>query len=93
MVESDHSPRQSSRKKKIVPTLERSGSEDGLWEQTGPSAAKKFDEEVTPSPGMCKIFTRLQERRLLTPGGGASGISGPTDQSKAVKATKKHRTT
>ena len=80
-------------KKKKVPTPERSGSEDGSWEQTGPSTIKEFDEEVTPSPITRKIFTRLQERRLLTPGGGASGISGLADQSKAGKATKKHQTT
>ena len=61
--------------KKKVPTPERSGSEDRSWEQTGPSAVEEFDEEVTPSPSMRKIFTRLQGRRLLTLGGGASGIS------------------
>ena len=89
-AESEHSLRQSPRKKKKVPTPECSGSDDGSWEQTGHSVAVESDEEVTPSPSMRKIFTQLQERRLLTPGGGASGISGPTGQSKAGTSTKKH---
>jgi hypothetical protein len=71
--------------------MEHSGSEDGSWE--GPLAVEEMDEEVTLSPSMRKIFTQLQERRFLTPGGGASAISGPANQSKDGKATKKHRTT
>ena len=92
-AENDHSPWQSARKKKKVPTSKRSGSEDGSWEQMWPSTIEESDEEVTPSPDMCKIFTRLQERRLLSPGGGAFGISGLASQSKGGKPTKKHRTT
>ena len=74
-----------------MPTMEHSGSEDGSWE--GHSTIEEIDEEVTPFPNMRKIFTRLQERRFLTPSGGASSISGPTSQSKDGKAVKKHRTT
>ena len=45
-------------------TPEQSGSssfesEDGSWEQKWPSAEVESDEEVTPSPNMRKIFTRL----------------------------------
>jgi hypothetical protein len=65
------------KKKQKVLLAEHSGSEDGSWE--GPSTAEEMDEEVTMSPSMQKIFTRLQERRLLTPGGGASAISGPAN--------------
>ena len=95
-TESDQSPRQASRKKKKVPTPEGSSFNDGLWEQTWPLTANEFEEEVIPSPSMRKIFTRLPVRRLLTPGGGAfeiSGQAGPSSQSKAGTATKKHRTT
>lgn len=84
------------KKKELTPEhsgLIGSESEDGLWEQTWPSTAKETNEEVTPSPNMCKIFTRLQERRLLTPGGGASESSKPVGKPKTGKATKKHRTT
>ena len=50
-AESDHSLRQNARKRKKMPTMDHSGSEDGSWE--GPSAAEK---EVTPSPNMRKFF-------------------------------------
>ena len=76
-AESDHSLRQSSRKKKV---LAHSGSGDGPWE--GSAAAKESDEGITPSPNMRKIFTRLQECRLLTPGIGSSANNGPTSQAK-----------
>ena len=84
------------KKKELTPEhsgLIGSESEDGLWEQTWPSTAKETNEEVTPSPNMCKIFTWLQERRLLTLGGGASESSKPVGKPKTGKATKKHRTT
>lgn len=90
-VECDHSPRQRAHKKKKVPTSEHSGSYNGTWE--GPSAAEESKEEVTPSPNMRKIFTRLHERRLLTPRGGASAINGQSNQPKEGKAAKKYRTT
>lgn len=72
----DLSPWQSARKKRMTP--ERSGSsrfesEDGSWEQTRFLAVEEIDEEVTPSPSMRKIFTRLQERRFWTPGGRTCG--------------------
>ena len=72
MIENDHPPRQSSRKKKVLAAV-HSGSGDGSWE--GASALKESDEEVTLSPNMKKVFTRLQERRLLTTERGASAIS------------------
>ena len=56
-AENDHSPWQSARKKKKVPTPEHFGSEDESWEQTWPSSPEEYDEEVTPSPSMRKIFT------------------------------------
>lgn len=54
---------------------------------------EEIDEEVTRFPSMCKIFTRLQERRLLTFAGGASAINGLANQSKDGKTVKKHQTT
>ena len=87
-AESDHLLRQSACKKKKVPTFEHCGSDDGSWE--GPSTAKELEEEVTLSPCMRKVFTRLQGRRLMTSGGGASAISKPASQSKAAKKTPNH---
>ena len=46
------------------------------------AAARDSEEEIAPSPNMRRVFIRLQERRLLTPGGGSSAISGPASQSK-----------
>jgi hypothetical protein len=40
-----------------------------------------------------RAFTWLQERRFLTPRGGASAINGPASHSKDGTASKKHRTT
>jgi len=60
VAESDHSPRQSSRKKKKVLAATRSGSGDRSWE--GMSVAEESEEEITPSPNMRKVFTQLQER-------------------------------
>lgn len=82
----DPSPQQSTWKKKLTP--QRSGSsgsesEDGSWEQTRPLVAEETDEEVTLSPNMHKIFTRLHDRRILTPGGGASRTSGPVGKSQS----------
>ena len=67
------------------------GSGDGSWE--GPSAAEKREEEITTLPNMRKIFTRLQERRLSTPGEGASAISKSASQTKDETVLKKHHTT
>jgi hypothetical protein len=90
VAESDHSPRQSSHKKKKVLAARRSGSGDGSWE--GTSAVEESEEEITPSPNMRKVFIQLQERRFLTPGG-ASAISGPASQPEDGTASKKHRST
>ena len=90
-AKNDHSPRHSSRKKKKVLDAACFGSGDGSWE--GPSAAEKPEEEITTSPNMRKIFTRLQECRLSTPGEGASAISKSASQSKDETALKKHPTT
>jgi hypothetical protein len=68
-----------------------SGSGDGSGED--PSYAGDSEEEIVPSPNVRRAFTRLQERRLLTPGGGSSAISGPASHSKDGTASKKHRTT
>ena len=62
-------------------------------QEAGSAAAEASDEEITLSPNMRKIFTRLQKRRLLTPGGGSSAISGPASQSNDRTALKKHCTT
>jgi hypothetical protein len=88
-AENDHLSRESSRKKKVL-AVARSGSSDGSWECT--STAEE-SEEVTPLPNMKKIFTSLQERRLLTPQGGASAINGPASQPKDGMVSKKHHTT
>jgi hypothetical protein len=40
-----------------------------------------------------RAFTRLHEKKLLTPGGGASAISGPASQPKDGTTLKKHHTT
>ena len=76
--------------KKVLVAM-RNGSGDGSWERT--SDAENFDEEVTPSPNIRKIFMRLRERRLMTPEGGVSAISGPANQLKDGTASKYHRTT
>ena len=86
-VESDHSPRRSYRKKKVM-VAAHSKVGDGSWE--GPATIEKSDEEITPSPNM---FTRLQERRLLTLRGDSSAISGLVSQAKYRTTSKKHRTT
>ena len=70
---SDPSPGNRSRKKKHVSGTARSGSGDGLGED--PAVVDDSEEEITPSPNMRRVFTRLQERRLLTPGGGSSAVS------------------
>ena len=88
---SDPSPGQSSRKEKKASGTARSGSGDGSGEDL--AAAGDFEEEIAPSPNMRRVFTRLQERRLLTPGGGSSTISGPASQPKDGSTSKKHRTT
>ena len=64
-IESDHSPRHGSRKKMEMVVVERSGSGDGSWEEE--SVADDSDEEATPSLNIRRAFTKLQERRLLTP--------------------------
>jgi hypothetical protein len=89
VVESDHSPRRSTRRKKKVLAARRSGSGDGL----GEDSSAETDEELAPSPNVRRAFTRLQEKKLLTPGGGASAISGPASHSREGTASKKHRTT
>ena len=89
-ADSDHSPCESSCMKKVLVAM-RNGSGDGSWERT--SDAENFDEEVTPSPNIRKIFMRLRERRLMTPEGGVSAISGPANQLKDGTASKYHRTT
>jgi hypothetical protein len=58
MAKNDHSPGQRSRKRKVLAEA-HSGSGDRSWE--GTLAAEDYKEEVTPSPNMRKIFTRLQE--------------------------------
>ena len=88
---SDPSPGQSSRKEKKAFGAARSGSGDGSGED--PDVAGDSEEEIAPSPNMKRVFTRLQERRLLTPGGGSSAISGLASESKDGTAPKKHRTT
>jgi hypothetical protein len=85
VAESDHSPRQSFRKKKKVLAACRSGS--------GEDSSAESEEELAPSPNVRRVFTRLQERRLLNPGGGASAINRPTSQPKDGTTSKKHRTT
>jgi hypothetical protein len=89
VAESDHSPRRSSRKKKKVLVARRSGSGDGSAEDS----SVETDEDLAPSPNVRRAFTRLQERRFLTPGGGVSAISGPASHSKDGTASEKHRTT
>jgi hypothetical protein len=89
VAESNHSPRRSSRKKKNVLVARRSGSGDG----SGEDSSAETEEELAPSPNVRRAFTRLQEIRLLTPGGGASTINGPASHSKDGTASKKHRTT
>ena len=69
----------------------QSGSGDGTGED--PSAAGDSEDEIAPSPNMRRVFTRLQERHFLTPGGGSSAISGPASHPKDGTALKKHRTT
>jgi hypothetical protein len=69
-TKSDHSPRRSSRNKKKVLATRRSGSGYG----SGEDSSAETDEELAPSPNVRRVFTRLQERRLLTPGEGASAI-------------------
>ena len=87
----DPSPGQSSRKEKKASGTVRSRSGDGSKEN--PATAGDSEEEIAPSPNMRRVFTRLQERRLLTPRGGSSAISGPASQPKDRTAPKKHRTT
>jgi hypothetical protein len=89
VVESDHSPRRSSRKKKKVLAARRSRSGD----RSGEDSSVATDEEFAPSPNVRRAFTRLQERKLLTPERGVSAISGPASHSKDGTASKKHRTT
>ena len=88
---SDPSPGQSSWKEKKASGTVRSGSGDRSGED--PAAAGDSEEEIAPFPNMRRVFTRLQERRLLTPGGGSSAISGPASQIKDGMASKKHCTT
>jgi hypothetical protein len=88
VAESDHSPRWSSRKKKVL-AARRSGSGDG----SGEDSSAETEEELTLSLNVRRAFTRLQEKRLLTPGGGASAINGPTSHFKDGTTSKKHRTT
>ena len=88
---SDPSPVQSSRKEKKAFGIARSRSGDGSGED--PSAAGDFEEEIAPSPNMRRVFTRLQEHRLLTPKGSSSAISGPASHPKDGTTSKKHRTT
>jgi hypothetical protein len=89
VVESDHSPRRSSRKKNKVLAARFIGLGDG----SGEDSLAETDEELAPSPNVKRAFTWLQEKRLLTPGGGASAISGPASHSKDGTTLKKHRTT
>ena len=88
---SDPSSGQSSRKEKKASGTARSKSGDGIRED--PSAAGDSEDEIAPSPNMRRVFTRLQERHFLTPGGGSSAISGPASHPKDGTALKKHRTT
>jgi hypothetical protein len=71
----------------------RSGSGDGSRDGSGEDSSTESEEELAPSPNMRRVFTRLQEIRLLTPGGGASAISRPASQPKDGTASTKHRTT
>jgi len=87
--ENDHSPRRSTRKEKKVLAARRFGSGVGL----GEDSSAETDEELAPSPNVRRAFTRLQEKKLLTPGGGASAISGPASHSREGMSSKKHRTT
>lgn len=90
-TENDHSPRQSSHKKKKVLAAVRSrlgnGSGEGEW------VAKDSDEEVSLAPNIRKVFIRLQEQRFLTPGGGASAINEPASQLKDGTTLEKNCTT
>ena len=52
------------------------------------SRADDSDDETIPSSNIRKVFTRLQNRLLLTLGGGASAINGPASQLKDGAASK-----
>jgi hypothetical protein len=77
-----------ARKKKVL-AARHSGSGHG----SGEDPSTETDEDLAPSPNVRRVFIRLQERRILTPGGGASAISGPASHSKEGTTSKKHRTT
>ena len=90
-AKSNYSPYHGSHKKKMMVVVDRSGSGDGSCEED--SAADDSNEEGVPSPNIRRAFTKLQERRLLTPGGGTSVINGPASQLKDGGTSKKHSTT
>ena len=75
-VRNDPSPIQSVRKgNTIFGTPEGEGSE----------------EEITPSPNMKWVLTRLQDRKNALPEGGSSAISGPDNHLKeGVSAQSPH---
>ena len=76
----------------------RNGPGDGLGDgfrirrRIGRRTSAETDEELAPSPKVRRAFTRLQEKKFLTPGGGASAICGPTSHSREGTASKKHLT-
>jgi hypothetical protein len=82
---------QGSDKDKDTGTDQETGS--GSGDGSGEDSSTETDEELAPSPNVRRAFTRLQEKKLLTPGGGASAISGPASHSREGTASKKHRTT
>jgi hypothetical protein len=67
----------------------RFGSEDG----SGEDSSAELEDELAPSPNVRRVFTMLQEKKLLTPGGGVSAINEPASHSKDETASKEYRTT
>ena len=83
---SDPSPIQSVRKGNTVSRTPRSGTPE-------PGGPGDSEEEIAPSPNMRRVFTRLQDRKMASPRGGSSAVSGPVSHSKEGAAEKKHRCT
>ena len=83
---SDPYPIQSVWKEKTVSGTPRSETPD----LEGVNDSK---EEIALASNMRRVLTRLQERKMASPGGGSSAISRVASHSKDEAASKKHCTT